>query len=110
MGQQPETPHTETRPCAFSGLLQAGTAVLDVGCCTGAISADIAKIVVRGGPTLGLARDDSNLAIARQRDRYIDNPTFENGDILTFDFESAFKKPPRVCDGGAGSASILRDR
>lgn len=41
--------------------------LLDVDCATGASTADVAKIVGRGGMTVGLERDDSNLAIAEQR-------------------------------------------
>jgi ubiquinone/menaquinone biosynthesis C-methylase UbiE len=70
----------------FSATLQAGITILDVGCGTGAITADIARIVGRGGMTAGLDRDDANPSIARQRHRDVDNLTFENGDILTRDF------------------------
>jgi ubiquinone/menaquinone biosynthesis C-methylase UbiE len=73
-------------------VLRAGTTVLDVGCGTGAITADIAKTVGRGGMVVGLDRDDANLAIARQEHRETDNLRFENGDILTIDFERDFKK------------------
>jgi ubiquinone/menaquinone biosynthesis C-methylase UbiE len=73
-------------------VLRAGTAVLDVGCGTGAITADIAKTVGRGGMVVGLDRDDANLAIARQEYRETDNLRFENGDILTIDFERDFRK------------------
>src|ERR1035441_1848618 len=71
--------------------LRAGMTVLDVGCGTGAITADIARIVGRGGMVVGLDRDDANLAIARQEHHGIDNLRFQNGDILTLDFESDFK-------------------
>ena len=66
--------------------------VLDVGCGTGAITADIAKFVGKGGMVVGLDRDDANLAIGRQEHRDIDNLRFENKDILTLDFESDFQK------------------
>jgi SAM-dependent methyltransferase len=72
-------------------VLRAGMTVLDVGCGTGAITADIARIVGRGGMVVGLDRDDANLAIARQEHRGTDNLRFENGDILTLDSESDFK-------------------
>ena len=73
-------------------VLRAGMTVLDVGCGSGAITADIAKIVGLGGMVVGLDRDDANLAIARQEHRDADNLRFENGDILILDFESDFKK------------------
>jgi SAM-dependent methyltransferase len=66
--------------------------VLDVGCGTGAITADIAKVVGRGGMVVGLDRDDANLAIARQEHGDTDNLRFENGDILTIDFEGDFNR------------------
>jgi SAM-dependent methyltransferase len=65
--------------------------VLDVGCGTGAITAGIARIVGRDGMAVGLDRDDANLAIARQEHRDADNLRFENGDILTIDFERDLK-------------------
>jgi len=64
--------------------------VLDVGCGTGAITADIARAVGRGGMVVGLDRDEANLAIARQEHDNIDNLRFERGDILTLDFERDF--------------------
>jgi SAM-dependent methyltransferase len=66
--------------------------VLDVGCGSGAITADIARFVGRDGMVVGLDRDDKNLAIARDERRDIDNLRFEHGDILTLDFESDFKE------------------
>ena len=72
-------------------VLRAGMTVLDVGCGTGAITADIAKIVGPGGMVAGLDRDDTILAIARQEHRATGNLRFESGDILTIDFEGDFK-------------------
>ena len=72
-------------------VLSAGMTVLDVGCGAGAITADIAGIVGRGGMVVGLDRDDAILAIARQEHRGTGNMRFENGDILTLDFERDFK-------------------
>ena len=72
-------------------LLRAGMTVLDVGCGTGTITADIAKVVGRDGMAVGLDRDDANLAIARQEHREACNLRFENGDVLTLDFAREFK-------------------
>jgi SAM-dependent methyltransferase len=57
--------------------------VLDVGCGTGAITADIAKAVGPDGVALGIDRDGANLAIAIQQHCGIGNLRFENADILT---------------------------
>jgi SAM-dependent methyltransferase len=64
--------------------------ILDVGCGTGAITADIAKAVSPGGMVLGIDRDDANLAIAVQEHRGIGNLRFERGDILTLDLGNRF--------------------
>ena len=57
--------------------------ILDVGCGTGAITADIAKAVGPDGMALGIDRDDANLAIAVQEYGGIRNLRFEAADILT---------------------------
>jgi ubiquinone/menaquinone biosynthesis C-methylase UbiE len=66
-------------------VLRTGMMILDVGCGTGAITADIARAVGPEGMVLGIDRDDANLAIAIQEHRGIRNLRFERGDILTFD-------------------------
>ena len=66
-------------------FLRAGMTILDVGCGTGAITADIAKVVGPGGNVLGIDRDDANLAIAIQEYRRIGNLRFESADILSPD-------------------------
>lgn len=71
-------------------ILAPGMTVLDVGCGTGAISADVARAVGASGNVVGMDRDDANLGIARQEHRDVGNLRFENGDILTFDFENDF--------------------
>jgi ubiquinone/menaquinone biosynthesis C-methylase UbiE len=71
-------------------VLRTGMAVLDVGCGTGAITADIAKAVGPGGMALGIDRDDANLAIAIQEYRGIGNLRFESADILTLDVANRF--------------------
>ena len=48
-------------------VLRTGMDILDVGCGTGAITADIAKAVGPDGMALGIDRDDANLAIAVQQ-------------------------------------------
>jgi len=57
--------------------------ILDVGCGTGAITADIAKAVGPDGTALGIDRDDANLALAAQQYAAIGNLRFESADILT---------------------------
>ena len=59
--------------------------------------------------TVALERDDSNLAIARQRQRDVDNLTFDKADILMFDFESA-SRSLRNWDGGRDTAVDQRPR
>jgi ubiquinone/menaquinone biosynthesis C-methylase UbiE len=71
-------------------VLRKGMAVLDVGCGTGSITADIAKAIGPGGMVLGIDRDDANLAVAVQEHRGIGNLRFENADILTFDVDNRF--------------------
>jgi 2-polyprenyl-3-methyl-5-hydroxy-6-metoxy-1,4-benzoquinol methylase len=66
-------------------VLRTRMTILDVGCGTGAITADIANAVGPGGRVLGIDRDDANLAIAIQEHRGIGNLRFESADILTLD-------------------------
>ena len=71
-------------------LLRGGLAVLDVGCGTGAITADIAKVVGPSGMVVGIDRDAANLAIARENHSGIAHLTFESGDILSLDARPDF--------------------
>jgi ubiquinone/menaquinone biosynthesis C-methylase UbiE len=71
-------------------VLRAGMTILDVGCGTGAITADIAEAVGPGGTVLGIDRDDANLTIAIQEHRGIGNLRFERADILTLDVGNRF--------------------
>ena len=64
-------------------VLRPGMDVLDVGCGTGAITADIAKAVGPDGTALGIDRDAANLAIAVQEYGGMGNLRFEGADILT---------------------------
>jgi SAM-dependent methyltransferase len=66
--------------------------VLDVGCGTGAITADIAKALGPDGAVVGIDRDEANLAIAVQEQGGIENVRFETGDVLADDFESRFNR------------------
>jgi SAM-dependent methyltransferase len=67
----------------FAYVLRTGMDILDVGCGTGAITADIAKAVGPDGTALGIDRDDANLAIAVQQYAGMENLRFEVADILT---------------------------
>jgi len=66
----------------LAGVLETGMAVLDVGCGTGAITADIARAVGPDGTALGIDRDAANLAGAVGQYAGIGNLHFETADIL----------------------------
>ena len=66
----------------LASVLRTGMDILDVGCGTGAITADIAKAVGPDGTALGIDRDDANLAGAVQQYGGIENLRFETADIL----------------------------
>jgi SAM-dependent methyltransferase len=70
-------------------LLRPGMSVLDIGCGTGAITADIARAVGPNGRVVGLDRDESLLVIARG-DHVLPNLRFVHGDILNFTFDESF--------------------
>jgi SAM-dependent methyltransferase len=69
----------------LASVLRTGMDILDVGCGTGAITADIARAVGPDGTALGIDRDDANLAGAVQQYGGIENLRFETGDILALD-------------------------
>ena len=71
-------------------LLRPGMVVLDVGCGTGAITADIARMVSPKGYAVGVDRDNSLLTLARQEHSAVENLSFENRDVLSLDFEARF--------------------
>jgi SAM-dependent methyltransferase len=73
----------------LADLLLPGMSVLDVGCGTGAITADIAHAVGPNGRIAGLDRDESLLVIARS-DHVLPNLRFVNGDILNFSLDESF--------------------
>jgi ubiquinone/menaquinone biosynthesis C-methylase UbiE len=85
-------------------VLRTGMTVLDVGCGTGAIAADIAKAVGLEGIVLGIDRDGANLAIASQEYGEIANLRFEIADILTSDIGNrrtvSISSPPRGQSNG----------
>src|SRR5262245_63694332 len=65
-------------------LLRTGMDILDVGCGTGAITADIARAVGPDGMAVGIDRDDANVAGAIRQYGGMKNLRFENVDILVF--------------------------
>jgi len=58
--------------------------ILDVGCGTGAITADIARAVDPDGMAVGIDRDDANVAGVIRQYGGMKNLRFENVDILVF--------------------------
>jgi ubiquinone/menaquinone biosynthesis C-methylase UbiE len=71
-------------------VLRPGMAILDAGCGTGAITADIANAVDPDGIAVGVDRDEANLAIARREHQGAGNLRFENADILALDVGNRF--------------------
>src|SRR5215471_1495490 len=67
----------------LASVLRTGMHILDVGCGTGAITADIARAVGLDGTVLGIDRDDANLAGAVQQYGGTKNLCFETVDIVT---------------------------
>ena len=66
----------------LASVLRSGMDILDVGCGTGAITADIARAVGPDGTALGIDRDDANLAGAVQQYGGMENLRFETVDVL----------------------------
>lgn len=71
-------------------MLKPGMSVLDVGCGTGAITAGIAKAVGPDGSVVGLDKDASLIAIAREQHANVPNLRFEVADVLTAPIEGVF--------------------
>jgi SAM-dependent methyltransferase len=73
---------------AEAGVIEAGDAVLDVGCGTGAPTRTAARASAPG-PLLGLDLSTRMLDLARRRsaDEGLTNVTFERGDAQVFAFE-----------------------
>ncbi len=69
--------------------LRPAMSVLDVGCGTGAITADIARVVGPDGRVVGLDRHESLLVVARGA-HALPNLRFAHGDILNFAFAESF--------------------
>jgi SAM-dependent methyltransferase len=74
----------------LAALLRPGLAVLDVGCGTGAITADVARAVGPSGTVVGLDRDPTMIAWARARHGAVPQVRFEDGDVLALPYEAAF--------------------
>ena len=64
-------------------LLHPGLSVLDVGCGTGAISADAAKAVGPHGHVVGIDREEVLLELARTEHALVPSLRFEYGDVTT---------------------------
>jgi SAM-dependent methyltransferase len=73
----------------LAGLLRPGMSVLDVGCGTGSITADIADAVYPG-KVVGIDRDASLIATARTRTEGRPNLTFDVADALAFNLATEF--------------------
>ena len=64
-----------------------GMCVLDVGCGTGAITADIARALGPDGMALGIDRDEAHVAGAARQYAGLENLDFQTADILALDEE-----------------------
>jgi ubiquinone/menaquinone biosynthesis C-methylase UbiE len=71
-------------------VVRPGFHVLDIGCGTGAITSGIAKAVGPEGSVVGVDRDESLLAIAREEHGAIGNLRFESGDAALLAFDGRF--------------------
>lgn len=74
----------------LAGLLRPGMTVLDVGCGTGAITADVARAVGPSGVVVGIDRDPNLLRRARKRHAGVPGLRFEDGDVLALSHDAAF--------------------
>jgi SAM-dependent methyltransferase len=72
-------------------LLKPGMRVLDIGCGTGVITADMARAVSPGGSVIGVDRDARNLEIALQEQDGPANLAFKLGDVLAPEFAVSFE-------------------
>lgn len=68
--------------------LRPGMSLLDVGCGPGTITADLARAVAPG-PVLGIDREATPLAEARQAARGLPNVRFARGDVYALDVAPA---------------------
>lgn len=76
----------------LAALLQPGMSVLDVGCGTGAITADIARAVGPEGRVVGVDRDEALLGEAQEKYGALANLRFVAADILTLTLDA--DQPP----------------
>ena len=96
----------------LAAILSPGDRVLDVGCGTGAITAGIAARVGAAGSVIGVDRDDSLLAIAREHIQ--PNLAFEHADACSlpyghrFDIVTAARTLQWVSDPLAALISMRR--
>lgn len=74
----------------LAGLLRPGMSVLDVGCGTGSITADVARTVGPSGTVVGIDRDPALLRRARERHAGVRGLRFEEGDVLVFRHQAVF--------------------
>ena len=74
----------------LAALLRPGMAVLDVGCGTGAITADIAGAVGPTGTVVGIDRDPALLQRARARHADVPGLRFEERDVLALSDDAIF--------------------
>jgi SAM-dependent methyltransferase len=74
----------------LAAMLRPDMSVLDVGCGTGAITAGIAKAVGAGGAAVGIDKDASLIAIAREQNAGVPNLRFDVADVLTAPLDDAF--------------------
>lgn len=70
-------------------ILKKGMTILDVGCGTGAISKDIAKILGAKGKVIGIDNTDKFIESGKETYKAVDNLTLIHSDL--FDFESSEK-------------------
>jgi SAM-dependent methyltransferase len=74
----------------LAALLRPGMTVLDVGCGTGAVTADIARAVGPWGTVVGIDRDPTLLQRARERHAGVPGLRFEEADVLALPAAAAF--------------------
>jgi len=71
-------------------LLKKGMVILDVGCGTGAISKDIAKIVGEKGKVIGIDNTEKFIESGRETYKEIENLALIHSDLFDFEAEEKF--------------------